>query len=114
MVALHQALAIRSLAELQAACEAGRVREVPGFGERSERRLLAAIAALSTQPAQVLLSEAVHAGESLLAHLRRHPAVEQAELAGDLRRRVELIARIDLVVSTRDPEAVIDHAAARR
>lgn len=111
MVALHQALAIRNLAELQAACEAGRVREVPGFGERSERRLLEAIAALSTQPSQVLLSDAIHAGESLLTHLRSHPAVEQADLAGDLRRRVEVIARIDVVVSTRSPEAVLDHVA---
>ena len=84
---------------------------MPGFGERSEQRLLASIAALSTQRTEVLLPDAAQAGESLLAHLLRHPGVEQAELAGDLRRRIELIARIDLVVSTRDPEAVFDHVA---
>src|SRR5262249_45244752 len=112
IAALHQALAIASLPELKGACEAGRVAPVAGFGVRSERRLLAAIEALETRTATVRLSEALHVGELLLGHIRRHHAVERAALAGDLRRRRELIDRLDLVVATRDPAAVLDHVAA--
>jgi DNA polymerase (family 10) len=97
MTALHQALGIASLDDLKAACEAGRVRRVSGFGERSERRLLDAIEALETARPSVHLPEAAHMGETLLALLRRHPAVAQTDLAGDLRRRVEAIDRLDLV-----------------
>ena len=42
---LHEALGVGSLAELEAACRAGRVRTVKGFGEKTERRILDAIAA---------------------------------------------------------------------
>jgi DNA polymerase (family X) len=111
IAAVHEALAITSLAELRAACAAGRIRTVPGFGERSEQRLLAAIEALGTRSLKTLLPEATHAGEMLVAHVRRHPAVERADLAGDLRRRRELIDRLDVVVATRDPAAVLDHVA---
>lgn len=111
MATLHEALAISSLADLRAACEAGRVRQVPGFGERSERRLLAAIEALSTERERVRLPEAADLGERLLAYLRHHPAVERIDLAGDLRRRVELVDRLVIVVATLDPEPVIDHIA---
>jgi DNA polymerase/3'-5' exonuclease PolX len=49
MTTLHEeALGIASLADLRAACEAGRGRRVFGFGERSERRLLDVIEALET------------------------------------------------------------------
>jgi DNA polymerase (family 10) len=111
MATLHEALAISSLADLRAACEAGRVRQVPGFGERSERRLLAVIEALSTERERVRLPEAADLGERLLAYLRHHPAVERIDLAGDLRRRVELVDQLVIVVATRHPEPVIDHIA---
>jgi DNA polymerase (family 10) len=109
MAALHAALGIAGLADLKAALEAGRVRAVRGFGARSERRLLAAIEALEAGGATVGLPEAERVGDVLLAHLRRHAAVKQADVAGDLRRRREAIDRLDLVVATREPAAVLDH-----
>ena len=38
--ALHEALGVRTLADLEAACRAGRVRDVPHFGEKSEQKIL--------------------------------------------------------------------------
>jgi DNA polymerase (family 10) len=111
MVALHKALGIASLADLRAACEAGRVRTVPGFGARTERRFLAAMAAPPPDPPRLGLADATHAAGTLLAHLRRHPAVERADVAGELRRRVELIDGIDIVAATDDPATVMAHLA---
>ena len=39
---LHKALGVTSVDELKAACEAGRVRQVKGFGAKSEQKILEA------------------------------------------------------------------------
>ena len=108
--ALHAALGIASLDDLRAACEAGRVRDVPGFGEATERRLLARIAALADRPAGVTLARAMEQAASLRDHLARHPRVAAVEIAGALRRRIEVIDALDLVVAG-DPADVAMHAA---
>ena len=59
---LRDALEIDSLSALRAACEAGRVRAVVGFGARTEQRLLEAIRALEAPRTYVRLSEAVQLG----------------------------------------------------
>jgi DNA polymerase (family 10) len=107
--AVHDALGVTTLAELRAACEAGRVRTVRGFGEKSERQLLRRIDALATRREAVTLAHAEQQGEALRAHLLCHPAIGAAELAGEFRRRAETIDRLDLVVSSADAEAVAAH-----
>lgn len=109
--ALHAALGISSVAQLQAACEAGQVRGVKGFGEQTEARILDGIRRFSTRDTRVLLFEALAAAEPLLAYLRSSPAVLAAEPGGSLRRSRETVADLDLVTSTRDGEAVMDHFA---
>ena len=108
--AVHDALGITTLEELRAACEAGRVRGVPGFGEKTERRLLERIAALAEAGDGTLLPAALAQADAVVSHLRAHPAVERVEIAGALRRRVESIAALDLVVAATDAPAVLAHA----
>src|SRR5919201_6495947 len=68
IAALRDALGIASLAELEAACREGRVREVRGFGARTEARILENLARLSTRrPSRVLLSDALDTADRLLA-----------------------------------------------
>ena len=109
IAALHDALGISSLGELQAACEAGRVREVKGFGEKTERKILAAIAASSERSSTALLHRATVWGELLLEHVRASPAVTRAEIAGDLRRGTETIARLDIVAASAEPASALEH-----
>jgi DNA polymerase (family 10) len=111
--AVHAALGVTSLAELRSACEDRRLRGVPGFGAKSERKLLERIVALETRgPARsdVILPQAAAQAEALRSHMLRHPAVDAVEIAGELRRRMETIGRLDLVVASRDPAAVFAHA----
>jgi DNA polymerase (family 10) len=106
--ALHEALGIASVAELKAACEAGRVRTVKGFGEKTEHKILEGIAQAAARGKRHLLSDARAVGEELLAFLRAVPAVERAELGGSARRWRETVADLDVLVATRDPVAVMD------
>jgi len=109
--AVHAALGITTLAALREAAEAGRLRAVPGFGARTEQRLLRRLAALDARSGAALLSEADEQAEAVLAHLAGHPAVQRVEIAGALRRRTELVPRLDVVVAADDAGAVRAHAA---
>ena len=110
ITALHQALGIASLADLKAAVEAGRVREVKGFGPRLEEKLRAGIEQLQTRGEEVLLHVALAEGERLLQHVRAAPGVTQADLAGPARRRCETVDRLVVTLATADPASAIDHA----
>ena len=116
--ALHAALGVETVESLRAACEAGRVRTVKGFGEKTERRILESIHALETTapeaspPGRVLLPHALDVAERVLAHLRAVPGVTAAEVAGDLRRWTETADRLIVVLASRKPEAVLDGALA--
>ncbi len=110
--AVHDALGVTTLEELRHACEAGRVRAVTGFGPKSEQSLLERITALASRSEAILLPDADRQAAFLRSHFERNPAVRRVEIAGALRRRVETIDRIDLVVATDDPDVVLAHAAA--
>ena len=113
ITALHAALGIETIADLRAACEAGRVRLVKGIGEKTEARILEAIRRLEEPgPARVLLSHALAAAEPVLHHLRGAPGVTAAELAGDLRRRTETVDRLQVIVASTTPAAARTHTLA--
>ena len=109
VAALHRALGVRSVAELKAAAEAGRVRGVKGFGEKTEKKILDGIAALEARGQTLLLHEALAASEALRAWLAASPHVLRVDVAGEARRRTETVDQIQLVAAARDPEAVVEH-----
>ena len=108
IAALRAALGVGSLEELEAACAAGRVRSVKGFGERSERKILEGIRRLRARETRTPLGEALEVGEEILAHLRASPAALRADLAGSARRFRETVGDLDLVAATRDPAALAE------
>ena len=109
--ALHQALGVSSVAELKAAAEAGRVRGVKGFGPKTEEKVLAGIREFETRGQAVLLYEAEREGQALLEYVRALPGVQQADLAGALRRRTEVVDRLVVAVATADPATAVDRFA---
>ncbi len=111
---LHQALGISSMAELERACAEGRVRDVKGFGEKTERRILEGIRRLRERASsrRVLLADALDLADRFLAHLSASPAALRFELAGSARRARETVGDLDVVAASRDPAALAAHAAA--
>lgn len=113
--ALHDALGVSSVEQLLAACSAGQVREVPGFGAKTEQKLREAaerhLAEKPKRPERWLLAE----GQQLLQRLRADLGElgHAVEPAGALRRGEELLERIELLV-TGDPQAVIEQLSRLR
>ena len=108
---IFQAIAPVDLEAVAAACRAGVISELPGFGKVSEQRILQSIEERRLKGAQVLLVDAEGHALSLAAHLRGDPAATQVEICGPVRRFVEVIDHLAYAVATLDPEKVIDRLA---
>lgn len=102
--ALHAQLGIDSLDALEAAARAGRVAGVSGFGAKTEAKILEGIAFARASRRRRRLPEAREAAARLLDSLRAAPGVEEAEIAGAVRRGMEVVDRVDLVAATREAE----------
>ena len=73
-------LGITNLAELEAAARAGKLRGLPGMGEKSESRIIAGIEALARRSTRIPIGRAWPFAQELLAFLREIPAVQAVEL----------------------------------
>jgi DNA polymerase (family X) len=105
---LHDALGIDSVEALRAAIEAGKLRDLPGLGEKTEQNLLEALERLGAKTdARVAAADALGLAEELCARLGRIPGVEQVCYAGSLRRMRETIGDIDILASSADPAPVM-------
>lgn len=106
---LHKALGIRSVEELKAACEAEKVRDVKGFGARTEQRILEAINAHRQREQRLHIHHAWRLGERILDYLRTARGFMRGEVAGSTRRWTETVSEIVVVAETRKPASLIDH-----
>lgn len=110
---LFDTLGVDSLDALRAAVEQERVRDVPGFGVKTEESIAHALASGATAPSpRVLHSQAARIADSLVSVLREHPACEQVEVAGSLRRWADTCKDIDIVATASDARALVDAFAA--
>jgi DNA polymerase (family X) len=106
--ALHQRLNVHTVEELrQAACE-GRIRDLPGFGARTEERILQGIEARAGEARRFRLAMAAQYADALLAYLKRVPGVEQVAPAGSFRRMKETVGDLDVLVTTRSTGPVME------
>ena len=101
-------LGVATVEALEAAAQEGRLAGIPGFGAKSEQKILAGIQDFRQHGSRVLLAEAERLVEPLLAHLRAVPQVELLEVAGSYRRRKETIGDIDLVAVAADAPPVME------
>ena len=106
--ALYDQLGVKSIPDLEAACKDGRAAALPGFGDKSAAKILAAIAARGQYADTYRLGTVAPLAEAMLEHLRSHPEVVQASIAGSYRRRKETVHDLDFIVATRDPAGVTE------
>ena len=106
--ALHDKLGIESIEALEAACEAGQVAELDGFGKKSEEKILESIAFKRQHASHHHRHKMLIAAEPILDDLRSHPDVIRCDIAGSLRRGKEVSGDIDFLVSAKDSADIIE------
>lgn len=108
--ALREQLGVESPEQLEAACKAGRVAELAGFGEKTQTKLLEGLANRATYGKRHLWWDARAVAEPIVAGLRDLPQVRRAEAAGSLRRNLETVGDLDFIVAaeSKDAAAITD------
>lgn len=106
--ALHEGLAVASLADLEEAVAKGRVAGLKGFGAKTADKIARNLAFYHQTRGQHRYADAIGPARELLAFLRSVAAVERCELAGSIRRVKEVVKDVDLVACSADPEAVME------
>jgi DNA polymerase (family 10) len=107
-IVLYRDLGISNVDELLHAIEAGRLAELKGFGPKTEENIRRGIERMHQHGERALVSTATDLAGYFVERLGGREDVTRIEVAGSLRRMVETIGDLDLLVASEDPAAVMD------
>ncbi len=96
---LQDALGISSIDQLKAALDSGKLREVPGFGAKTEQGLIEQISRYENRDNRILLNQALRIGEEVIDYMRDESELVGIDLAGSTRRWKETVSAISIVAS---------------
>ncbi len=105
---LRDLLGVRTREDLRRACEAGRVRDLPGFGAATERKLCGALAEGLDVTRRWPRAELVPIARSLVEHLSACQGTHHVVVAGSYRRKRDTVGDLDLLVTARKGTAVTE------
>lgn len=108
VAALHRELGIETLDELAEAAQKEQIRELEGFGEKTEKKILQGVKRRVNADMRTPLAEAEQVATPLQAYLEATDGVRQVVVAGSYRRRKETVGDLDILVTCRDGSPVMD------
>ena len=110
---LRSSLGVDSVAKLMIALEAKAIRELSGFGPKTEENLRKAIDRLgwSGKDRRTPILTAMRQVRYILSEVRNLPEVSKAAYCGSLRRFRDTVADLDILVATSDPRPVAERLA---
>ena len=106
--ALYRALGIRSLEDLQRAARSGRIREIEGFGPKTEQLIGQRAARVASAERRFKLADAEDMVAPLAGYFRSVEGVREVEVAGSLRRRRDTVGDLDVLVGATRAAAVME------
>ena len=105
---LFEKLGIKSIGELEYACHENRLLTLPGFGPKSQEKILQGIEQFKRFQGRFLFGGVYPLASEILEQINKHPKTLRGSLAGSLRRRMETVKDMDLVAESAHPEDVMD------
>lgn len=105
---IWKTLNITTLAQLEAAARAGKLRDLPGMGAKSEEAILAGLESLSRRTGRIPLGRAYPLAQEIIAQLKKVKGVVDAKPAGSLRRMRSTIGDLDILVAAKDSKPVME------
>jgi len=105
--ALYDTLDIKAIGELEYACLENRLVELQGFGQKTQEKILQGIQQIKKYQGRYLYGEMIKTAEEILKKVLSHPKVLRASLTGSVRRKMEVVRNINLLVSTLHSQAVL-------
>ncbi|MEJ2033815.1 MAG: helix-hairpin-helix domain-containing protein, partial [Deltaproteobacteria bacterium] len=108
---LYEQLGITTMEELHRAAVEERISALKGFGKKIERKILESTGQAPAEE-RLKLVWAEEKAEALVGYLKKVKGVEQIEVAGSYRRRLETVGDLDILVTCETPKAVMDRFVA--
>jgi DNA polymerase (family 10) len=100
--AIYNQLHVNSIPDLVQACEENEVAALPGFGKKTQDKIVQGIAFLAQHAGRFLYPVAEEEASHIYAVLKELPEIVRLQVGGSLRRRRETIGDIDMVASVAD------------
>ena len=110
--ALYRELGVKSLEELADACRNQRVRQLKGFGTKTEESILQNLDIAMEAGKRTLWAYADQIARALAEHLSSCPAVQRLDFAGSYRRGKDSVGDLDLLVIAEDEKETMDRLGA--
>ncbi len=105
---IYEELGVKNLDELEKAAEEGKIRKIPGFGEKTEKNILEGIAFLKREKGRFLLGEILPTAKEVFAKLEKSKDIEELSMGGSVRRMKDTIGDLDFLAISENPEKVMD------
>jgi len=106
--ALYEHLGVKNIEDLEKAAEARKIRDIKGFGEKTEQNILEGIEFLSQSKGRFLLGNIMPVVKEIKERLKSLEEVGKISVTGSVRRRKETIGDADFLVTSDKPEKVMD------
>jgi DNA polymerase (family 10) len=110
--ALYHDLEVQTVEQLYRAARDGRIRSLPGFGEKTELNILQAVEAHVSQARRFKLAVAAQYAGTLTAYLQAIPGVDRVTVAGSFRRMRETVGDLDILITAAADSPVMQHFTA--
>ncbi len=105
---IWKTLKITTLPELEKAARAGKLRDLPGMGAKSEQQIIAGIESLARRSGRIPLGRAWPLAQEIIGQLKKVKGVVEAQPAGSLRRMRSTIGDIDILAAAKDSKPVME------
>ena len=106
---LYKKLGIENIKDLEKAALAHKIRELEGFGEKSEEKILRGIEFLKQSGGRFILGFIMPTIREIENRLKNLKGVKRVVVAGSVRRRKETIGDVDILITSDKPKPVMDY-----
>lgn len=106
---IAKSLKIKNLEDLEKAAKIGKIRNLPGFGQKSEQEILSSITEFRSKTERHVLPFAFSQAQRVIDHLKTNKTCIWVEPLGSLRRMVATVGDIDIAVASENPKEVVSH-----
>ncbi|MDE1823875.1 MAG: DNA polymerase/3'-5' exonuclease PolX [Candidatus Micrarchaeota archaeon] len=105
---LFVALKVKDIDDLKKALERHKIKDLEGFGERSEEVILKGVQQYESSKGRMLLGRALPEAERIIKKIKDSGLVHEVVIGGSTRRRKETVGDLDILVTSDKPEKVMD------
>jgi len=105
---LYKELGVSTLHELERLAKEKKIRELNGFGKKTEATILESVQEVSEHEKRIKLSEAEETADALLNYLGKVEGIKEMTVAGSYRRRKETVGDLDILVACRKDSKVME------